>query len=468
MRRQFAAREGHPYPDYALRFNSGDHVNLGDVLSGFTADTPFLIELWVKTAYSGAQAFLCSQESSPTGKGIQLGMSTRSTLLLRIQGDKRLSVLSGVRTEDDWITIDTGEWLHVAGRYTGNREVSGLSLLIDGEEVERSPESTGDNDPGDISTTSPTYLGVRRGSEIPFTGSMDDVRVWVGTLPTQQHIAHYMNERLATPYCPLFNNTHKKFNASASQGIATDGTYIYATNNTTLFKYNMSGGVVGTVQHGLNGWKYEDFPVVDGIAYVPITNHGSVPRAGKIQLINVSTMTVIDTIDLEEPVWPASMAYKDGLFWMSVTESDTVYVYDSSFTLQDTYTFNVLGEQSTVWPGYSGLEWIGDYLYGNKHEGITDRQLDVARFDPIRNELVPVGAFLHVSSGTSQGMTYDAINDKVYWAARGHSNEVWESDLTGGLVGYWTMNEGQGSTLADSTGNHSPGTIHGATWTIRQ
>ena len=33
-----------------------------------------------------------------------------------------------------------------------------------------------------------------------------------------------------------------------------------------------------------------------------------------------------------------------------------------------------------------------------------------------------------------------------------------------GLVGYWNMDEGSGTTLADLSGNGNDGTINGATW----
>lgn len=34
-----------------------------------------------------------------------------------------------------------------------------------------------------------------------------------------------------------------------------------------------------------------------------------------------------------------------------------------------------------------------------------------------------------------------------------------------GLIAYWSMNEGSGTTLNDTSGNNNNGTIYGAEWT---
>lgn len=43
-----------------------------------------------------------------------------------------------------------------------------------------------------------------------------------------------------------------------------------------------------------------------------------------------------------------------------------------------------------------------------------------------------------------------------------------QADITTGLVGWWKMTEGSGTTIPDSSGNGNAGSISGATWTNRQ
>ncbi|MCB1208707.1 MAG: hypothetical protein KDK97_05250 [Verrucomicrobiales bacterium] len=39
-----------------------------------------------------------------------------------------------------------------------------------------------------------------------------------------------------------------------------------------------------------------------------------------------------------------------------------------------------------------------------------------------------------------------------------------QADITSGLVGWWKMTEGSGTTVPDSSGNNNTGAITGATW----
>jgi len=65
---------------------------------------------------------------------------------------------------------------------------------------------------------------------------------------------------------------------------------------------------------------------------------------------------------------------------------------------------------------------------------------------------------------------YGFMSDVRVWSAfrtPGQIRQNMYSKLTGnepGLLAYWPMNEGTGSTVADLTSNNNPGTITGATW----
>jgi hypothetical protein len=439
-----------------LRFNGTDgRVNCGTgVMTSFTQTTPFTIELRMKTSSTVDQAIVCSQMTGTNGKGIQFGLSNSDGKpILRIQGVNRLQRKSDV-------VYATGAWVHGAVTYDGSTAGSGIQFFLNGAAVASTVAN--ENVPGDMTTTNPTYLGVRNDTELPYNGDLRGVRIWKGM---QAHPAqlHALQNAVSVPIYTLFDTHGSKFAANASQGVATDGTHIYAAADATVVKHTMAGANVGSFSHGIAGFKNEDGCVVGGTLYQPLTNHSTTPRLGKMQLIRTSDMALLSTIDLSQAIWPASVAYHDGFFWLSITENLNIYKYNASFVLQDTYTFPLFGANNVTWPGYSGIEWIGEYLYGNKHESDV-RGLDVAHWTGTGFE--PVGAFRHVTTGSTQGLAYDAVNAKMYWAARGHSNAVYQSDLTGGLIGAWRMDESTGTVLSDDgfTGSNDGALLGGVSW----
>ncbi len=238
---------------------------------------------------------------------------------------------------------------------------------------------------------------------------------------------------IAKLFMPTIRTTRCKFAIdTAHQGVANDGDYIYTTTNDALYKYTLEGALVGSLPLRINEFYCEDFCVVDNLAYVPLTNYNkTAPRAGKIQVVDVGQMSLLRTIDLAENVHPASLAHKDGSFWLTVTEDASIYMYDKNFNFKKRYTFPVIGEDASfgeLGAGYSGFEWIGNYVLGNKHGGSL-RELDVALFYPLQDRFLPVAALSYASFGTDQGVSLDRKNQKLYWAARGHGDQVWESTL---------------------------------------
>ena len=89
---------------------------------------------------------------------------------------------------------NTGVWRHVAVTYSGNSDVSGMILYLDGV-VE--PISSSENTLGatSIQNTNPISLGFANpytASDFPFTGSLDEVRIWNRAL-CQSEIQGRMN-----------------------------------------------------------------------------------------------------------------------------------------------------------------------------------------------------------------------------------------------------------------------------------
>ncbi len=274
---------------------------------------------------------------------------------------------------------------------------------------------------------------------------------------------------------PLPQNSSFKFSATGLatlQGIANNGTNIYVSDNSQIVMFNMSGTNITNFSHGIANYKYEDFVVVNNTVYATLSNHSNIPMGSKIQKLYANNLTLIETIDLAENIWIASMAYKDGLFWVTTTNDSLIYVYNSSFDLQTNYTFPVIGDQDTTsgFYGYSGFEWFGDYIFGNKHSSST-RQFDIAYWNGTGFIAIAANTY-PISEDCNQGITYDSLNDKFYWACR-VTTTVWESfnidifnssENNTGLVLDYNLNENNGTIAHDVSGNSHDGIISGATW----
>lgn len=84
---------------------------------------------------------------------------------------------------------------------------------------------------------------------------------------------------------------------------------------------------------------------------------------------------------------------------------------------------------------------------------------------------VPPGVTFNVSSmGFSSGFK-GLVNEVRFWQIARTQAEIANNmcslnPATAGLIGYWKMDEGQGNTIKDYSGNNHTGTTTGATWAV--
>jgi len=70
-----------------------------------------------------------------------------------------------------------------------------------------------------------------------------------------------------------------------------------------------------------------------------------------------------------------------------------------------------------------------------------------------------------VGQSYSQNMTVIVLDPGDYPETCNVTTRADAVGINDGLVGYWSFDEGSGTTVYDSSGNHNDGTINGATWT---
>ncbi|MFA5763942.1 MAG: LamG-like jellyroll fold domain-containing protein [archaeon] len=161
----------------AYSFNgSTNYVSMGDVLD-FDSGDKFTISAWIKPN-TGTTGNVVTKESNITpykGYGIYVGPSgkiyfelinTVTTNSLRIYGTKN--------------TAD-GQWHHVATTYDGSKTVAGTKIYIDGANDDII-SVTANTLTGDTLTSYPLEIGARNGAYYPFTGSIDNVRIYANNL----------------------------------------------------------------------------------------------------------------------------------------------------------------------------------------------------------------------------------------------------------------------------------------------
>ena len=135
----------------------------------------------------------------------------------------------------------------------------------------------------------------------------------------------------------------------ASQGIATDGDYIYTSNN-RLDKntYNIHKRKLdGTLVKGItlpSGFQHPcGLCVVGNILYVPANNYPTDDTINRIYRIDTSNMNIIDYKDVYSAHGVSSIAFKNNLFYISdwaITGNTNIITCDRNLNILDSKEFN--------------------------------------------------------------------------------------------------------------------------------
>ena len=175
-----------------------------------------------------------------------------------------------------------------------------------------------------------------------------------------------------------------------------------------------------------------------GIRFIPI------PR---ISIVNESSDAYHDVLDVIQPGWFHVAASYD-----YINKEVRVYV---NGVIQDIYHYDSFGIHQNVGP-------------------VATVNLKNPDINPFANNTFPllIGARSPSIEGGNPAMFFKGkIADVRFWNTVRSGSEI-DADknkqLTGtetGLMGYWKLNDGSGSTVIDSSNNSNPGTLMGeATW----
>ena len=157
----------------AVSIDNGKHLT-SKQLGKLQSDRPFSISLWVNVPSLGSMAILSRMDEA---------MNFRGYDMLLVNGKIEVHLVdtwpSNAIKISSQQTIAPNQWHHLTLTYDGSKKAAGANLYIDGKPVKF--DIPNNNLTGRLETDKPFHLGLREKS-LPFTGSIDELRIFDGVL----------------------------------------------------------------------------------------------------------------------------------------------------------------------------------------------------------------------------------------------------------------------------------------------
>ncbi|MBA7573648.1 hypothetical protein ES695_06475 [Candidatus Atribacteria bacterium 1244-E10-H5-B2] len=142
-------------------------------------------------------------------------------------------------------------------------------------------------------------------------------------------------------------NYVSSFADNANQGVCSDGTYIYTTSTSVLYKYSKAGVLQNSRDISEDHPSYfhiSDLCYYNGFLYVGVSSYPTKPYEGAVLKINASDLS-LDSIIVTENTHEVSsiVRHSDGTFWVSsYTDLDPsrIYKYSSDWVYQAVYNLD--------------------------------------------------------------------------------------------------------------------------------
>lgn len=233
----------------------------------------------------------------------------------------------------------------------------------------------------------------------------------------------------------VYFNGHEK--NRLYQGVATDGTYIYATtdqdvnfkndngnvtwdNNNIISVYDMQGNFIREKKNVYeklsvlgNFMSFGDINYIDGYLYAVVYDRVP-PNESRVIKFNRALNVVA-----EYPVGDneaESIDKHDGYFFVTNHHNNEVYQFDEEFNLVEKH---VMSESPPVNAGYQGIYWDGNDMYVNLHASTVNGVTYAGGLDRYTwngTDFIFKERIKPPTAGSCQGV--ELFGDRVYWLDR--------------------------------------------------
>jgi Concanavalin A-like lectin/glucanases superfamily/Glutamine cyclotransferase len=339
-------------------------------------------------------------------------------------GSLRASVRNNGATNCDFNTpagvVPTLAWTHVAFTVEG----SAARVRVNGVVVASDALSGTRGNPNDSCRVG--LLSGWSGFLVPrwFKGRVDDLRVtkglcrYPGAGPATPPVAQLPSFRV-----PVFDSRFTASGANDAQGVATDGTHVWFSNSTTLYKYTTAGSLV--ISRVVTGDNPTDKAQINGVCYrggkLYVSAAKFVGGVGTSWIVEYDpdTLTYLTHRQLVGDHFSEGIAWYNGDWWVVFHANMYVRRYDANWVQRGSYAlgFSITGSSGGygAGTGYDGITWFGDYLLCNVHEIYDQKVLDVYAWNG--SGLDQVARLVRPTAAATQGIAIDPSDPTVLWFA---------------------------------------------------
>lgn len=385
----------------------------------------FTVECWIRIgSLANDGEIFCISHSDLNLSKFDLVFEYKTT------GALRGSIQNGAGTANVDITsatglLTTGTYYHVA--FTANGTTA--TLWINGSSVATGTITGTRAQPNTQCRVG--YLSNALSNTVTryFNGRIDDLRVTKACRYTSSFTPPAA--QLPSWYAITQNATYPVSAVTTdAQGVATNGTHVWFSSSTTIYKYTNSGSLV--TSRNVSGDNPTDKVQVngmylkDGVLYVSAAKFTGGVGTSWIVQYDPDTLAYITHTTLGIDGFSEGLTFKNGYWWVVFHATKIVAQYDTSWNLITSHSlsFSITGSSGGYGSGqgYDGIAWYGSYILVNVHEIYNEDFLDVYYFNGTSFD--QVARLGQPTLKATQGLAADPSNSTLLWFA--------ERNYTGG------------------------------------
>jgi hypothetical protein len=254
-----------------------------------------------------------------------------------------------------------------------------------------------------------------------FNGRVDDVRV------TQ--VCRYAGSGAITPPAaqlpsipvPVQSALLAMPSTNDAQGVTTDGTHVWFSSSTTIYKYTTAGVLV--TSRNVSGDTPTDKAQINGLfhqsgkLYVSAAKYVATGTSYIVEY-DPDTLAYQTHRTLAGDRFSEGVSFAHGYWWVVFHANLEVRQYDSTWTFVAAHPLSGVTGMSPGYgtgTGYDGVAWMGNYLLCNIHEIYDQERLDVYAWDG--TGFAVVCRQRRVNDYATQGICVDPTDPSIMWFA---------------------------------------------------